>query len=134
MMERRFPRDLGSLEPMSRFVAGYLDSRGFDPEHGYTVDLIIEELFTNMVRHGKGGPEVDLALGGEGKDLIIRLRDYGVEPFDPTAAPEVDVDRPIEERRAGGLGIHLTRKLADTMSYEYRDRCSVITVTKRLAL
>ena len=40
------------------------------------------------------------------------LRDFDVEPFDPTRAPQVDVGRPLGERPTGGLGLHLVRRIA----------------------
>ncbi len=133
MDERRFPRELGSLEPMSRFVAAYLDSRGIDPEHSFTIDLLIEELFTNMLKYGKGGgSDVGLGLAGEGPVVVITLRDFDVEPFDVTAVPEVDTSSPLDERRPGGLGIHLVRRFSDNFRYEYKDRDVIITITKKL--
>ncbi|HYQ89686.1 MAG TPA: ATP-binding protein [Candidatus Binatia bacterium] len=127
MMERRFPRNLGSLEPMAQFVADYVGSRGFDPEHSFTVDLLIEELFTNQLRHGKGGgPEVSLRLGGEREELVLTLRDFDVESFDPTSAPE-----PPPDASAGGHGLRLVRGISDSIRYEYRERSAIITITKR---
>ena len=72
MVERRFSRNLGSLEPMAKFVADYVGSRGFDPEHSFTADLLIEEVFTNMLRHGKGGgAEVVAAWGAAVAGVVV---------------------------------------------------------------
>jgi anti-sigma regulatory factor (Ser/Thr protein kinase) len=128
MVERRFPRNLGSLEPMSHFVADYLGSRGFDPEHSLTVDLLLEELFTNMLRHGKGGgPEVSVRLEGEHEELVLTLRDFDVESFDPTLAPGT-------ARPGGGFGLRLVRAMSDSIRYEYKERSATITLTKRFPL
>ena len=129
MTERRFPRNLGSLEPMTRFVADYIVSRGFAPEHSFTVDLLIEELFTNMVKYGKGGgPDISVSLGGEREELVVTLRDFDVEPFDPT------VDRAPEKRTDGGWGLQLVKRISDSFRYEYKDRSAIITLTKRFPL
>src|SRR5678815_2832159 len=127
MVERRFPRQLTSLEPMTRFVADYVESRRLDPEHRYTVDLLVEELFTNMLKHGKGGgPQVPLGLDGEREEIVLTLRDYDVEPFDPTSAP-----LPRPDGSAGGLGLRLVRRISDSIRYEYVGRSAIITLTKR---
>ena len=130
MVERRFPRQLTSLEPMARFVADYVGARGFDPEHSYTVDLLVEELFTNMLRHGRGGgPEVSLRLGGESEEVVLTLRDFDVDSFDPTAAR-----LPRFDGSGGGLGLRLVRRISDSIRYEYVDRSAIITLTKRFPL
>ena len=63
------------------------------------------------------------------------LIDEGVEPFDPTTAPEVDVHLPLAERQPGKLGIHLVKRLVDSIEYAYRAdrRQSRITFRKTLA-
>jgi anti-sigma regulatory factor (Ser/Thr protein kinase) len=127
MVERRFPRNLDSLEPMAQFVAEYLASRGFDPEHSFTVDLLVEELFTNLLRYGRGGgPEVSLRLAGEKEELVLTLRDFDVESFDPTAAPA-----PRAGATVGGHGLRLVRGICDSVRYEYQERSAIITLTKR---
>jgi anti-sigma regulatory factor (Ser/Thr protein kinase) len=115
---------------MSQFVADYVGSRGFDPEHSFTVDLLVEELFTNMLKHGKGGgPEVSVRLEGEREELILTLRDFDVEPFDPTSAP---VRR--SSGSDGGFGLGLIRRISDSIHYEYRERSAIVTLTKRFPL
>jgi len=52
-------------------------------------------------------------------DVGEKLLEREAEPFDPTRAPEVDVSLPLERRRPGGLGIHLVRKVVDSLEYRY---------------
>jgi anti-sigma regulatory factor (Ser/Thr protein kinase) len=133
MVERRFPRTAASLEAIYTFVREFLSSQGIQPEAAFDIDLIVEELFTNMVKYGVGGqPEITIGLDWKAPALTLRLEDIGAPPFDPGEAPEVDVNRPIEERRAGGLGLHLVRRMADRLEYAYEDGRSRITVTKRV--
>jgi len=55
-----------------------------------------------------------------------------VNSFDVTHAPTVDTTKPLSERQAGGLGLHLVQQMADTLQYEYAERRSTITFTKLL--
>jgi anti-sigma regulatory factor (Ser/Thr protein kinase) len=130
MSGRRFGRTLGSLESIFGFVAGFLEANGLPAAAAFELDLVIEELFTNMVKyHPLGASEIEIGLSRSGPDVVVVIRDSDVEPFDPTTAPPADLDRPLHERRAGGLGLHLVRRIARDLRYEHRDRCSTITVT-----
>ena len=58
--------------------------------------------------------------------------DCGVEPFDVTKSPDADITLPIEQRHPGGLGLHLIRRMLDSIEYEYtkESRQSRITFRK----
>src|SRR2546428_7709615 len=134
MVARTFPRSFGALEAIYAFIREFVAGCGIDPELAYDLDVIAEELFTNMVKYGRGARrEIEIALDWAAPTLAIRLRDFDVERFDPTATPPVDTSRPITERRAGGLGIHLVRQIADRIHYDYQGRESTVTVTKLVA-
>jgi anti-sigma regulatory factor (Ser/Thr protein kinase) len=133
MSERRFGRTLASLEGMFGFVAEFMKANELDASQGFEVDLVIEELFTNQVKYNpEASHEVEVRLERKGPAVVVVLRDFDVEPFDVTQAPEVDVSRPLSERQTGGLGLHLVRRIAESIRYDHRDRCSTITVTLRL--
>ena len=133
MSERRFHRDFASLDAIYAFVREFLVSQGIGERHAHSLDLIAEELFTNLVKHNRDGTE-DIAIGLAWKapDLTLTLRDFGVEGWDVTRAAPVNTQAPIEHRRAGGLGLHLVRRIADRIDYTHEDGNSTITVTKRL--
>ena len=132
MSERRFGRAFGSLESIFGFVAEFVEASGLPASAAFDLDLVIEELFTNMVKyHPHGAPEIEIGLTRLGPEVAVTLRDFDVERFDPTLAPPPDFSRPASERPTGGLGLHLVRRIARDIRYEYRDRNSTITVTLR---
>ncbi len=45
--------------------------------------------------------------------------------------PAPDLNRPLEERPVGGLGIHLVRQLAEDCRYDRVDGRNRVTVTLR---
>ena len=133
-MERRFQRDLSSLPELSRFVADFLSHHGLSPSNAYDLDLILEELFTNVLKYSSGTDEVAVGLTRDDSTITIALREFDVATaYDITRAPEPDLARPIAERKVGGLGIHMVRRLAETIRYEYKDRVSTTTVTKKVS-
>lgn len=136
MAVRTFQRSFDSIPTIFAFTAGEFARLGLDPGLLPTVDLALEELFTNMVKYSKTSrAEVRIELSGIERGVEVTMTDYDVEPFDVTKAPDVDITLPIDARRPGGLGLHLIRRLLDSIEYEYsRDsRRSRITFRKTVA-
>lgn len=99
------------------------------------VDLCLEELFTNLVKYGRSAAPVRIELRGIEGGVEVTMVAEGVDDFDPTQAPTVDVSMPLEHRQPGGLGLHLVRQLVDSIRYEYQphERRSRVTFRKTLA-
>ena len=133
MIERRFPRDLTSLESIYAFVRAFLTQHGIDERHAWELDVVAEELFTNLIKYSPSRETIGVGLAWAPPTLTLQLRDFDAEDFDPNRAPEVDPETPLLQRRAGGLGIHLVRRIADRIDYHRDDRTNTITVTKRLS-
>jgi serine/threonine-protein kinase RsbW/sigma-B regulation protein RsbU (phosphoserine phosphatase) len=133
-MERRFQRDLSSLPELTRFVADFLSHCGLSPSNAYDLDLILEELFTNVLKYSSGAGDVAVGLTRDDSLITIAVREFdAAKAYDITRAPEPDLTRPIAERPVGGLGIHMVRQLAETIRYEYKDRVSTTTITKKVS-
>ncbi len=132
-MQKTFKRNLNSLEEIFHFVNEFIADYKLDDTASYTINLAVEELFTNMVKYGQNTKnDIQIELNKENNDLVISLTDYDVEPFDITKAKDVDVGQHLGERKVGGLGIHLVKKMMDEVNYEYKNRTSKITLIKHL--
>jgi anti-sigma regulatory factor (Ser/Thr protein kinase) len=53
--------------------------------------------------------------------------------FDPLGTPPADVASDLDQRRIGGLGIHLVRTLTDHLAYDRRDGTNRLTFRKALS-
>jgi anti-sigma regulatory factor (Ser/Thr protein kinase) len=133
-MRANFKREIDSIGKIHGFVRSFFTREAIHNDYLHDVDLVVEELFTNVVKYGRGGDsEVEIELGRQNDRLTIRLTDHNADPFDiTTQAKEVDTDQPLEERPIGGLGIHLVKKLMDEIDYSYEDGRSTITLVKRI--
>ena len=132
-MKRKFKRDFAILKEIFDFTSQFINENHLNDEIAFSVNLVIEELFTNMVKYHPGNPnDILIDLSKEPDRLTISLTDYDVEPFDITKAKEANPDQKLEDRRIGGLGLYFVMKMMDNVTYDYKDRQSKITLTKLL--
>jgi serine/threonine-protein kinase RsbW len=129
---RDFDRSIDALEGLFSFVGEQLPEELAD-RASYFVNLAVEEIFTNMVRHNEpGGDHITVAVDVGAGWIRACLTDYDVEPFDPDSVREVDVDSPLAERQPGGLGLHMVKSVVDRLVYEYEDRVMRVSFQKNL--
>ena len=130
--ERLFRRSFDSLEEIFAFTADFFAAHGIHPGLLPTVDLTLEELFTNMVKYSPAGnAHIRIEMATTEGGVEVTLTDYDVERFDVTKAPDANIDLPIEERRPGGLGLYLIRRLVDSLRYEYSNESRQSRITFR---
>lgn len=129
----RLRRQISQLPELVTFIRRAMRELGLGEEIEYGLQLVAEELFTNMVKYGADGePEVMVHLFADAQRLRMVFEDPGAHPYDPTMTPPRDLDRPAQERRPGGLGVHLVRTYMDEFSYEHTGSTGLTTVTKKL--
>jgi serine/threonine-protein kinase RsbW len=92
---------------------------GFSDETIGKIILAVDEACTNIIKHAyKYSPEgnIFLAVKFEERKFFISITDEG-KHFDPTCVPEPDLVQYYKQKRAGGLGMFLIKKLMDEVNY-----------------
>jgi len=126
--------EVGQISRLAGFVEKVAEENGINPGTTAGINLALEEIVTNVIMYA-------YPKGTEGfAEIKVRTRDDAIDfevsdsgkPFDPTAVPEVDINLGAEERKIGGLGIHLARKIMDVISYERKNNKNILTLTKKL--
>ncbi len=97
------------------------------------IRIVVEEIFVNIANYAYGGlgGEVQITIDIQKNNgaVVIVFTDSGI-PFDPLAYPEPDVKLCAMDRRVGGLGIYMVRKMMDSVSYEYRNWHNILQLIK----
>ncbi len=133
-MNKKFKRTFRSLEPIYELTEQFFSRESIDRAHLFPVSFAVEELFTNMVKYNADGDgDILLSMQRTGDRLVVTLTDFDADPFDVTTAPDAEVDVPLDERRPGGLGLHLLRRMVDGIEYRHEGRETRITITRTLA-
>jgi serine/threonine-protein kinase RsbW len=110
-----------NLEKIRQFAGQAASASGLKPEEVFSVQLAVDEAFSNIIEHAYGGEcdkEIRCICRSTNQDLTFQLRDTG-KFFDPTSAPEPDLDANLEERQPGGLGLYFMRRLMDEVQFKY---------------
>ncbi len=125
------------LDEMQRFVTTLTEfSRvGNLPEDvAFSIQLAIDELFTNIVSYGYDDDsvhQIEIKMAISDAQVRVDLID-DAKPFDPLQeAADPDLDASLEERRIGGVGIHLVRTMMDDVSYRYENERNHLTLVKK---
>lgn len=134
-MGRIFQRTLRatreSIAEAAEDLATWLDAERIPPPAALLARLALDELATNLARHGAGSDvSMRIECRASPDELRIHVEDDG-PAFDPRTAPAPDVDGPVEGRRSGGLGLHLLRELADSFEYARVHDRNRVTLAKR---
>ena len=128
------PNDVEEVSKLTAFVEEVCEAMGFDGALTAQLTLAIEEAVVNVMKYAyppqKRG---DVTIEAQSNDLRLKFTiiDSGM-PFDPTVRAEVDTTLSAEDRPIGGLGIHLVRKIMDSINYERVDSLNVLTLRKKL--
>nr|MCR4894057.1 ATP-binding protein [Eubacteriales bacterium] len=105
------------------------------PKAMMQINVAVEEIFINIASYAyapdKGRATVRVEVAGDPVTVTITFIDHGI-PYDPLSRQDPDVTKPAEDREIGGLGIFLTRKIMDDLSYDYVDGKNILTLKKNL--
>ena len=135
MQSVQFPAKFDFLDEIRDFVGDIARKGGFGSREVYNIQLATDEAASNIIEHAYEGVSdgiVELSCGLQGNAIVIILVDHG-EPFDPSEIPMPDLKADLSERKIGGLGIFLMRKLMDEVRYDSQPgkNSNTLTMIKR---
>ncbi|HUQ38135.1 MAG TPA: ATP-binding protein [Aestuariivirga sp.] len=123
---------IGTIDDISaaaQWVATIAADQQFPEQLVFALQVCLEELLTNVVRHGGATSSgdlsevpipplnVEISISTNAQRVSMTVEDNG-KPFDVVNAPVHRIDQPLDEVQPGGLGIQLIRNFASTIAYE----------------
>ena len=125
------------IDAVMDFVNGQLEEMDCPKETRIDVDVAVDELLGNIVQYayrpGTGTVTVRVDTAKNPAAVTITFADRG-SPFNPLAKEAPDTTSlPAGKRPAGGLGLFMTRRLMDDLTYAYRDGQNVLTARKAIS-
>lgn len=108
-----------NLEKIREFTKDVSSKCGFGEDTIGKIILAVDEACTNIIKHAyKYSPDgtIKIAINFSEAKLTISISDDG-EHFDPTLIPEPDLREYYKQKRVGGLGMFLIKRLMDDVTY-----------------
>lgn len=95
--------------------------------------LVLDELLSNLTKHidnSKEDVQLEIYLQEANGVITLDLHDTA-HRFNPLALCDPNLDSPIEDREAGGLGIFLIKKMADSIEYSHQENKNCLRIKVR---
>ena len=126
--------DLAEIQRLTDILCKLCEENNIGNRVLCDVSLALEEIFANIVHYAYEDNEehlVKIHINIRDSLLSLEIKDDG-KPFNPLAIPVANTKAPFEERKIGGLGIHLVRNLIDELEYKQNKGNNVLTMKVRL--
>lgn len=135
MSKITFDADFDNLDEIREFVGDAANKVGFSDKEIYSIQLAADEASSNIIEHAYAGVKegkLEIECSTFRGGLKIVMRDQG-KSFNPSSVPEPNVNASLSERKIGGLGLYLMRKLMDEVTYESSSETgNTLTMIKRI--
>ena len=120
----RLKPELEELYSLNEFILNEL------PEENLQVNLIVEEIFVNIVSYSKTD-FITVNVEYEKPTLILEFVDTGIQ-FNPLLKEDPETPTTIDDAQIGGLGILLTKEMADELYYHYTNGENHLKIIKKV--
>jgi len=120
-----------------KFVEDALKQHAISPIDINRMVLAVDELCANLIIHSHNcNPKEDIEVSVSRKDnqFVFEIKDESAPSFDLLSYKEPDMKEIIADKRAGGIGLILVKKIMDEIQYERSGSSNICRVSKRLTL
>ncbi|MFH5832493.1 ATP-binding protein [Halalkalibaculum sp. DA3122] len=121
------------LAEVRNFVAKHATDFGFNKQDVADIRLAVDEAYTNIIKHAYNNDEnrsVDIKLGYNSNEFWVSLLDSG-QNFDPSSYSKPNVREKIKQKKRGGVGVYLIKRLMDDVEYSKEGTLNKIRMTKK---
>ncbi|MDD2597546.1 MAG: ATP-binding protein [Candidatus Cloacimonetes bacterium] len=120
------------LQELDRLLA-FVDQIAQSIISSFVLQLVCEEVFTNIIRHAGLSPEQQIIFSyrSSPESLFLSFQDWG-RPYDPEAISPSEAQQELEQIGIGGQGWRLIRHYVDQLDYNRKDESNILSLTIHL--
>lgn len=108
-----------NLSEIREFMKSTAKQCGFPDDVIGKIILAVDEACTNIIKHAyKYSPDgiIKISIKFADYKFEISITDEGIH-FNPNSIPEPDIKEYYKQKKVGGLGVYLIKKLMDEVEY-----------------
>ncbi len=131
---KTFKAQTQELSNVQKFIEDELKKHDYTKKSINETLLISEEIFVNIAKYAYSNNDGECKIiitFDKADNFICTFEDSGI-PFDPLKEQEPDLSVSSKERKVGGLGVYLSKKIMDDITYEYKNNKNVLTIVKKM--
>ena len=123
--------DITKIKEMIDYLKKDMDRFQLSEKAKFNVIMAAEEIFSNIAQYAYEKTDknavVTIKTETEGEHYCLTFIDKG-KKYNPLANKEPDISAKMSERAIGGLGVFLTKKLADKLLYSYDNGQNILKI------
>lgn len=139
MIEKIFPAKEEYLDEVIDFIETELKKTECSMKSVMQISIAIEEVFVNVVHYAypepyydtKGTVTLKMDYDSEKRIVTFIMIDKGIQ-FNPLESSDPDITLSADERKIGGLGIFMMKKIMDYVHYSYKNNENILKMQKNL--
>ena len=126
--------DVGNLKSVRDFIRKILFDKGVSDSEAHLTVLAVDEICSNLMIHSNGcnhEMEINLDLAFFQNQVRITITDSGLS-FNYAEHQDISLESLIYNKRKGGLGLLLVKRIMDEVSYESQSGRNCWVLSKKL--
>ena len=124
--------DINEVSRLKQNLEEFAKHNNIEENTLFDLTLALEEIFINIILYAyedKKEHQINICLGLEKDIILIEVKDDG-KPFNPLKDTRIAFSDQHDDKKPGGKGFKLVKKLIDEMKYSRQKDINILTLKK----
>lgn len=126
--------DINKLKDIRSFLELCLNKTEASEDEKGLMILAVDEICANVIIHSQGGDSskfLEVKVVSDNEKILFEIIDTG-KAFDPSSVSEPDIHTIVNEKRKGGMGLMLVKRIMDSIELVRENNYAVYRLTKKI--
>ena len=118
--------DANALNSVNDFLLDKLSTINISNNILNKIQICNDEIYSNIMNYS-GASVLDVKFALNDEQLVLIYKDNGIQ-YDPCSKDDPDTSLALKDRKIGGLGIYIVKKMCKSLDYKYEDNHNVLSL------